>query len=102
MMKRSLAIVTFVIFALAVPVSMLAQQNSKAEKEIGAATEELRQAYLKGGAEAAAVLDKYYADDYTGVRGDGKVLTKAQELEAYKSGVIKYQANETRGCPGFS
>ena len=33
-MKRRLAIVTLVILALAIPVQMLAQQNSKAEKEV--------------------------------------------------------------------
>jgi len=95
MMKRSAVIVTLVILALAVPASMLAQ-GSKDEQQIRAINRELIEAYIKGGADAAAALDKYYADDYTGVRGDGNVLTKAQEIEAYKSGAIKYQADEVK------
>jgi hypothetical protein len=47
-MKRSLAIVTLVILALTVPASMLAQQNSKAEKEVLAVVEEIRQSVIKG------------------------------------------------------
>jgi len=92
-MKPRFVIIALVILALAVPATMLAQQ-SKAEKEIRAVVDEIQKGYLKGGVEAAAVLDKYYADDYIGIRGDGKVLTKAQEMEAYKSGAIKYAKNE--------
>ncbi len=58
MMKRSLAIVMLVVFALAIPASMLAQQ-SKAEKEVRATLEQFRQANLKGGAEGAAIFAKY-------------------------------------------
>jgi hypothetical protein len=94
-MKQRIVIVTLLILALAVPALMLAQ-GSKDEQQIRAIGKKMTEAYLKGGAEAAAVLDKIYADDYIGVRGDGKVLTKVQELEAYKSGAIKYQANETK------
>jgi hypothetical protein len=95
-MKPRYVIVVLLVLALAVPPLMLAQ-GSKDEQQIRAIEKEMvEEAYLKGGAEGAAVLDKIYADDYTGVRGDGRVLTKAQELEAFKSGVIKYQASETK------
>jgi len=83
------------VFALAVPATMLAQ-GSKDEQQIRAISGELVTAFLRGGTDAATVLDKYYADEYTGVRGDGTVLTKAQEIEAYKSGSFKYQANEVK------
>jgi len=59
MMKRSLAIATLVILALAVPATLLAQQNSKAEKEVRALIEQSRQVNLKGGSEAAAFAEKY-------------------------------------------
>ena len=96
-MKPRFVIVVLLIIALVVPATMLAQGGKEErEKEVRAVQRELTEAQLKGGAEGAAVLDKIYADDYTGVRGDGKVLTKAQEIEAYKSGVIKYQVNEIR------
>jgi hypothetical protein len=94
-MRLRLVIAVFLIFALAVPALMFAQ-GSKDEQQIRAASKQMTEAFLKGGAEATAVLDKIYTDDYTGVRGDGKVLTKAQEIEAYKSGAIKYQANEIK------
>ena len=93
-MKLRLAIV-MLMAALTVPATMLAQ-GSKDEQQIRAITRELVQAQQKGGAEGAAVLEKYYANDCTGVRGDGKVLTKAQEIEAYKSSGIKYQASELK------
>jgi hypothetical protein len=94
-MKPRFVMAVFLILALAAPASMLAQ-GSKDEQQIRAIGRELTEAQLKGGAEGAAVLDKYYAADYTGVRGDGKVLTKAQEIELYKSGAFKYQANEIK------
>ena len=93
-MKLRLAIV-MLMAGLTVPATMLAQ-GSKDEQQISAISREMTDAFLKGGAEGAAVLDKIYAEDYTGIRGDGRVLTKAQEIEAYKSGAIKYQTNETK------
>jgi hypothetical protein len=94
-MKPRFVIVTLLVLTLAVPAIMLAQ-GSKDEQQIRAISLEMTDAFLKGGAEGAAVLDKIYAEDYTGIRGDGRVLTKTQEIEAYKSGAIKYQTNETK------
>ena len=94
-MKPRLVIAVLLILTLVVPVTMMAQ-GSKDEQQIRALGRELTEAQMKGGAEGAALLDKIYADDYIGVRGDGKVLTKAQEIEAYKSGAIKYQATEIK------
>jgi len=94
MMKRSLAIVTFVIFALALPASMLAQQNSKEEKEIRFAIEEFRQAQLKGGAEGAAILEKSFADDYTRIMTDGRIFNKTQTLDNFRAGKTKYESFE--------
>ena len=93
MMKRSLAIVTLVILALAVPASMLAQQNSKAEKEVRAQIEEIRQMALKSGeAESAAFYDKYNADDVVRIPPDGTLNTKAQVLDGLRSGNLKLES----------
>ena len=89
-MKRRLAIVTLVILALAIPVQMLAQQNSKAEKEVRAVIDEIQKAVLKGGADAAATFDKYNADDFTLIQGNGAVSTKAETVEGYRSGKSRY------------
>jgi ketosteroid isomerase-like protein len=91
MMKRSLAIVTLVIVALAAPVQMLAQQNSKAEKEVRTVLDGARKAVLKGGVEAAVYFDKYNADDFTLIGPNGAVQTKAENLEGWRSGKTGYQ-----------
>ena len=83
----------FLIFAMAVPVSMLAQQ-SKAEKEVRDTIEEMRQAILKGGPEAAVALDKYYPDDYVRIPGDGRLAGKAEMLNGYRAGTQKVELLE--------
>jgi len=93
-MKRSLAIVALVILALAVPVSMLAQQNSKAEKEVRAIIDELTAANLKGGPEVVPIFDKYLADDFVRIPPSGAIYTKADMLDGWKTGKIKVQSAE--------
>ena len=63
-MKPRFVIIMLLVLALAVPASMLAQQNSKDEQQIRALIEESRQANLKGGAEAIAFFQKSLPDDY--------------------------------------
>ena len=41
-------------------------------------------------------FEKYYADDYTGIHSDGKLTTKAQEIENFKSGARKYESIDVR------
>lgn len=40
----------------------------------------------------AVALEKMYADDYTFVSPEGEVQTKAQRLEAMKSGAMKFES----------
>ena len=82
-MKPRFVIVMLLVLALAVPASMLAQQ-SKAEKEIRGVIDELNQANLKSGAEAALVFDKYYANEYQRIFSNGAVYTKAAVLDGYR------------------
>jgi ketosteroid isomerase-like protein len=41
-------------------------------------------------------LEKYLADDYMAIRNDGKLTTKVQEIENYRSGATKYASVEIR------
>jgi ketosteroid isomerase-like protein len=41
-------------------------------------------------------LEKYLADDYMAIRNDGKLTTKVQEIENYRSGATKYESIEIR------
>jgi len=85
-MKARFVILMFLVFAMAVPASMLAQQNSKAEKDIQSTLAQLREANLKGGAEGAAIFDKYLAEDFVRIPSDGAVYTKADTLDAFRTG----------------
>jgi len=64
-----------------------------AEQEITALHAQLIEATLK---HDAGFLEKYLADDYIAIRNDGKLTTKVQEIENYKSGVTKYESIEIR------
>jgi ketosteroid isomerase-like protein len=92
-MKSRTVIVMLLVLALAVPATMLAQQ-SKAEKEIRAFLEQNLQANLKGGPEAVAFFDKYYADDYIRIPPNGTTWGKAQMLASWKAGTTKVETAE--------
>jgi hypothetical protein len=92
-MKPRLVIAMLLVFALAVPASMLAQQ-SKAEKEVRAVLDQITAANLKGGDEAAAAFDKLFADDYTRITSDGAVHNKADMLNGFRTGKTKIETME--------
>jgi hypothetical protein len=52
-----------------------------------------RQAALKGD---ASFFEKHLADDYFGIGGDGRLRTKAEALQDFKSGSIKYESIDER------
>jgi hypothetical protein len=70
---------------------MLAQQNSKAEKEIRAVIEESRQQNLKGGPEAAAYFEKHSTNGFVRIPPNGALLTKADIFNGFKSGGLKVE-----------
>jgi len=86
-MKPRFVIGMLLVLALAVPASMLAQQ-SKAEKEVRAVVDEINQANRTGGAEGAAVFEKYLADGLVRVPVSGALLTKADIVNGFKTGKI--------------
>jgi ketosteroid isomerase-like protein len=60
-----------------------------AEQQIKTLEAQRIAAILKGD---TSFLEKYFADDYVAIRGDGKLSTKAQEIENIKSGITKYES----------
>ena len=86
-MKRLMIVLAFVVAA-----SVLALgQAGNVEQSIKAMTEQLNQAALKGD---AATYDKLVAGDYIAINIFGGTSTKADVLENFKSGKLKYEALE--------
>jgi ketosteroid isomerase-like protein len=63
------------------------------EQQIKTLHEQSRQAALKGD---ASFLEKYLIDDYVGIGGDGRMITKDQDIQMRKSGAIKFEAIDER------
>ena len=63
------------------------------EQQIKALHAKLMEATLK---HDPGFLEKYLADDYVAIRNDGKLTTKVQEIENYRSGATKYESIEIR------
>ncbi len=87
-MKRLMIVLAFIVAASALALG----QAGKVEQSIKALTEQLRQANLKGD---VATFDKLLADDHIGINIRGVTRTKAQVLENFKSGKVKFDAIET-------
>jgi hypothetical protein len=90
-MNPRFVIAMLLVLALAVPSTMLTQQQSKAEKEIRSVLEQLRLVNLKGGPEAVAFTEKYLADDIVRIPDNGVLLHKADLINAFKTGGIKVE-----------
>jgi ketosteroid isomerase-like protein len=91
-MKR---ILTIAILAMAISSFAIAQTNdkkaapaSKAEQEVVKAAQEIVEAF---GRTDIATLDRLLADDFTTIDSFGRG-TKAQLMDAWKSGNLKYTA----------
>ena len=85
-MRKHVAAMIVVIAALPA-----AARHASAEAEILAAQEEARQALLRSDVGA---LERLWGDEFTSITASGQIRTKAQLLEAFKSGQIKYQSLE--------
>jgi len=64
-------------------------RGGNVEQQVTALNDEVAQAYLKGDTSA---LEKYFADDVTIIHSDGKLITKAEEIENFKSGALKFES----------
>jgi hypothetical protein len=63
------------------------------EQQIKTLHDQGRQAALKGD---ASFFEKHLADNYFGIGGDGRLRTKAEALQDFKSGSIKYESIDER------
>src|SRR4051812_26756768 len=64
---------------------------SDAEQEIRRLEDQSRQAALRGD---TAFFERYWADDYIRTNSFGRTHDKAEALENFKSGALKYQTLE--------
>ncbi len=94
-MRRMLVIA---LLSLLVPCLMLGQTKEKKEKAKPAGEGSVKQAVEKLDDEIfdaakkgdTAVFEKILADDYIRIGDDGQMLNKAETVDAYKSGRIKW------------
>lgn len=70
-----------------------ANANGSVQQQVKMLNDQMIEASLKGD---TTVLEKCYADDCLIIHGDGKVSTKAQEIEDFKSGAVKYDSLDVR------
>ena len=63
-------------------------QGGSVEQQVSALNDEVVQAYLKAD---TTILEQYFADDVRIIHGDGKLITKAEEIESFKSGALKFE-----------
>ena len=88
---QRIALVLITLSLLAVPLAW--SQGGNSEQQIKTLIDQVYAALLKADTN---FLETLLSDDYTGIRGDGLLLTKAQEIESVKSGAIKYETNEIK------
>jgi len=69
------------------------KKKENSEQQIATLSDQEIQAYLKAD---TGFMEKYFADDYTAIHGDSRLYTKAQEIENYKSGALKYESIDVR------
>jgi hypothetical protein len=62
-------------------------------EQVKALHEQSRQAALKGD---TSWQEKYLADDFIGISGDGRIATKVESIQMRKSGAIKVESVDER------
>lgn len=67
--------------------------SDSVKQEVKALSDQAVQAYLKGD---SSFFEKHYADDGLIIHSDGKLVSKTQELENFKSGNLKYDSIDAR------
>ncbi len=100
MKKVNLILLALVaIYLLAAPLALgQGEKIGKArggnvEEQIKALSDKVVQAELKSDTN---LIEKYLADDCTIIHGDGRLFTKAEEIESFKSGALKYEVIDVR------
>jgi len=88
---RLIAPVLVAVCLLVVPLAW--SQAGNADQQIKKLTDQIIAAQLKADTNS---YEKLLADDYTAIRGDGTLSTKAQDIENFKSGAVKYERADVR------
>jgi len=88
---RLIAPVLVAVCLLVVPLAW--SQGGNVEQEIRSLIDQTKEANLKAD---ASFFEKHYADDATIIHSDGSMSTKAQEIESFKSGAVKYESLDIR------
>jgi ketosteroid isomerase-like protein len=91
MRKVNLIALAMLTIYLGAPLAL--GQGGTVEQKMTALNDQVKEANLKGD---VSFFEKYYADDVVIVHSDGKISTKAQELDSWKSGAIKYETFDVR------
>ena len=63
--------------------------SADAEQQIAALSDQVAQAYSKAD---TGFMEKYFADEFTAIHSDGKLSTKAQEIDNLKSSTLKWES----------
>jgi uncharacterized protein (TIGR02246 family) len=98
-MRKANLVLLALLAACLVTASLAFSQGAKSsegdsvKQEVKALSDQAVQAYLKGN---SSFFEKYYADDGLIIHSDGKLVSKAQELENFKSGNLKYDSIDVR------
>jgi ketosteroid isomerase-like protein len=64
-------------------------RDGSAEEQVKVLEAQVAKAIVKG---EIGFFEKHYADDFTAVRGDGGLGTRAQELDNLRSGTTKFES----------
>ena len=68
-------------------------QGGSVEQQISALSDQMIQANLK---DDTAFYEKYYAEDATIVHGNGKLVTRDQDIADLKTGSLKYESIDVK------
>jgi ketosteroid isomerase-like protein len=82
---RIIAPVLVAVCLLVVPLAW--SQGGNAEEQIKTLADQFSQAFGKAD---TGFMEKYFADEFTGIHSDGNLSTKAQEIDNVKSGNLKW------------
>jgi len=91
---KSIRLIAPALVAVCLLVVPLARsQGGNVEQQIKKLTDQLIAAELKADTNS---YEKLLADDYTGIYSNGRLYTKAQDIEDLKSGALKYESIDLR------
>ena len=88
---RLIAPALVAVCLLVVPLAW--SQGGNVEQQIKKLTDQLIAAELKADTSS---YEKLLAEDYTGIYSNGRLVTKAQDVEDLKSGALKYESIDVR------